>query len=110
MSILIGLSIAIVFALGTWQILQRDIIRIIVGFALQSLAVNLLIITAGALPGLRAPFAAAGNQSTDPLVQALVLTAIVIFLGVFILLLVIAYRLFEEYGSLEVDDYKDLKE
>lgn len=110
MNLFVGTCIAVVFAIGTWQILRRDIIQIIIGFALQSLAVNLLIMSAGALPGLRAPFAAAGNQSTDPLVQALVLTAIVIFLGVFILLLVIAYRLFETYGSLDVDDFKELKQ
>lgn len=110
MNLIVGVCIAIVFALGTFQILRRDIIRLIIGFALQSIAINLLIISAGNLPGGRAPFADRANQAADPLVQAMVLTAVVIFLGAFSLLLATAYRLFEEYGTLEIDEMKDLRE
>ena len=110
MNLVVGVCLAIVFAVGTFQILRKDIIRLIIGFALQSISVNLLIISAGNLPGGRAPFAGSAEQAVDPLVQAMVLTAIVIFLGAFSLLLAAAYRLFEEYHSLEIDEMKDLKE
>ena len=110
MNLAVGVCLAIVFAVGTFQILRRDIIRVIIGFALQSIAINLLIISAGNLPGTRAPFADSGARAVDPLVQAMVLTAVVIFLGAFSLLLATAYRLFEEYDSLEVDEMRDLRE
>ena len=110
MNLVVGACLSIVFAIGTFQILRRDIIRLIIGFALQSIAINLLIISAGNLPGTRAPFAGSAEHAVDPLVQAMVLTAIVIFLGAFSFLLATAYRLFEEFHSLEVDEMKDLKE
>ena len=45
---LLSLTIAILFGIGTYLILRRDIIRIIIGFSILSHAVNLLIVSVGA--------------------------------------------------------------
>jgi multisubunit Na+/H+ antiporter MnhC subunit len=49
------------------------------------------------------------NKITDPLPQALVLTAIVIGLGVTALMLTYAMKLHKERGTLEIGSYEDLK-
>jgi multicomponent Na+:H+ antiporter subunit C len=49
-----------------------------------------------------APVAPGGSTPTDPLVQALVLTAIVIGFGTTALALVLTYRVYEEHGTIDV--------
>jgi multicomponent Na+:H+ antiporter subunit C len=46
---------------------------------------------------------------TDPLVQALILTAIVISFGVTALLLVVAYRAHQEHITDDLDELKELR-
>jgi multicomponent Na+:H+ antiporter subunit C len=110
MEILTAFAIGLTFAVGLFQILRRNVIRAAMGLMLLANAVNLFLLTTGAVWGEKAPYVgmAAGLQS-DALPQALILTAIVISLGttafVLAMLLVIARR----YETCDADDVTGLK-
>lgn len=75
----LALSIGLLAAAGVFLVLQRGMIRIILGFVLLTHAVNLLIIAAGGVARRDAPFFGTDTtQAADALPQAFVLTAIVI--------------------------------
>lgn len=95
---------------------NRDILRMIVSFTIASTGVNVVLVSVGYLPERSAPIldeavpvAEAATRITDPVPQALVLTAIVIGLGVTALMLAYAYRLFRARGSLDISDFTELK-
>lgn len=89
--------VGILFATGTYMLLQRSPIRLILGLGLLTHGVNLLLFSTGGLRrGLppiiedKATFQGDISAFVDPLPQALILTAIVISFGVtaFIVVLV----------------------
>ena len=99
---------ALLFALGTYLLLQRKLSRIIVGLGLIGHGANVLFVNSGrrGLP----PIVGQGDPSdfADPLPQALVLTAIVISFGTTALLLALAYRSWLLTSDDEVaDDIED---
>ena len=92
------------FALGTFLVLRRDVVRVVWGVVIVSQAANVYLVTMGGFGG-RAPignFVGGGTLPTDPVVQALVLTAIVIGFGTTALALVLTYRVYEEHGTIDV--------
>ena len=92
MTILVAATAAALFAIGTYLVLQRKLGRIIIGLGLLTHGANLLLITSGhrGTPPIVGTGDAAGFS--DPLPQALALTAIVITFAVTTLLLAFAYR------------------
>ncbi|MBK5224872.1 MAG: NADH-quinone oxidoreductase subunit K [Acidimicrobiia bacterium] len=92
MTVLLAATAAALFAIGTYLILQRQLSRIIIGLGLITHGANLLLITSGRRG--RAPLVGEADPSlmSDPLPQALALTAIVITFAVTTLLLALAYR------------------
>lgn len=83
----LALSIGLLAAAGVFLVLQRGMIRIILGFVLLTHAVNLLIIAAGGVGRRDAPFIGGDiSQAADPLPQAFVLTAIVIAFAITVVL------------------------
>ena len=95
---------------------NRNILRMIVAFAVANTGVNLVLVAVGYMNGRTAPIldaavpvAEAAQRIIDPVPQALVLTAIVIGLGVTALMLAYAYRLFTTKGSLDISKYTELK-
>lgn len=92
MTILLAAVAALLFAIGTYLILQRKLSRIIIGLGLLTHGANVLLITSGRRGD--APLIREGSLSSlsDPLPQALVLTAIVITFGVTTFLLALAFR------------------
>jgi multicomponent Na+:H+ antiporter subunit C len=95
---------------------NRNILRMIVAFAVANTGVNLVLVAVGFIDGRTAPIlndavpvAEAGARIIDPVPQALVLTAIVIGVGVTALMLAYAYRLFKTRGTLDISRYTDLK-
>ena len=95
---------------------NRNILRMIVAFAVANSGVNLVLVAVGYMAGRTAPIlneavpvAEAGARIIDPVPQALVLTAIVIGVGVTALMLAYAYRLFSTRGTLDISKYTDLK-
>ena len=95
---------------------NRNILRMIVAFAVANTGVNLVLVAVGYMAGRTAPIlnqagpvAEATTRIIDPVPQALVLTAIVIGVGVTALMLAYAYKLFKTKGTLDISQYTDLK-
>ncbi|MCL2862515.1 MAG: NADH-quinone oxidoreductase subunit K [Methanimicrococcus sp.] len=134
--VLTALTISLLFGIGVYMILRRDIMKIVVGFCLISHSVNLTIVTSGIFTGplvailtdsvnehagfifaddfaggVLSPVITGAADSvnySDPLTQALVLTAIVISFATTAILLTLAYRISEEYGTTDVDELRRL--
>jgi multicomponent Na+:H+ antiporter subunit C len=105
MTLLLSLAVAVLFGSGAYLLLKPDLVRVVVGVVLISNAANLFIMAAGLTKG-SAPIwpLPAGETISDPLVQAMTLTAIVITFGVSALLLSIVYRVYTSHLSLDLDD------
>ncbi|WP_101844360.1 Na(+)/H(+) antiporter subunit C [Halobacillus sp. Marseille-P3879] len=93
MEIVMSVLAGILFTTGVYNLLQKQLLRIVIGTALISHGAHLFILTMGELKRGAPPILTDGiEQYTDPLPQALILTSIVISFGVTSLLLVLAYR------------------
>ena len=104
MTVYAALVIAVVFASGTFLLLQRDLTRVVVGIILVSNSAVLFIISAGLRRGA-APILPLGDEgASDPLVQAMALTALVIGFGVAALLLAMVYRLYTTHGTVDLEE------
>lgn len=82
---------AILFACGVYAMLERSLTRVLIGFLLLGNATNLLLLIVMGVPG-NAPFFGTNGDLSDPLPQALTLTAIVITFAVSAFLLALIYR------------------
>lgn len=92
MSVALAFTAAALFGIGTYLVLQHTLTRILIGLALITHGANVLLVGAGSRG--RPPLIGTGEPEgfSDPLPQALALTAIVISFGVSALLLALAYR------------------
>ncbi len=105
---LLASAIGVFAADGLWLILRTRSFDVILGLTLLSYAVNLFLFAAGRLNPGRTPLLKEGvapllANYTDPLPQALVLTAIVISMAMTALLLVMALRARAAHGSDHID-------
>ncbi|MDL5155339.1 Na(+)/H(+) antiporter subunit C [Actinomycetospora termitidis] len=92
-SFLLLALIAILYTCGVYLLLDRSLTRVLLGVLVLGNATNLLVISAGGPFGAAALVGRAPESAmSDALVQALVLTAIVITLGVAAFLLSIIHR------------------
>jgi multicomponent Na+:H+ antiporter subunit C len=105
MSWVIALTAGVLFAAGVYLILEKLLSRIIVGLGLIAHAANLVLLGSGGKPAAP-PIVEEGSTGpfSDPLEQALVLTAIVITFGITAFLLALAFRFWTDQGSDEVED------
>lgn len=107
----------LVILAGLWAIMTRkDLIRIIIGFSIFDTGLHIVMVALSYVKGGTAPILdsqalkeQAIDRITDPVPQALVLTAIVIGLGVTALMLAFAMKMHKEKGSLDIANFKDLK-
>ncbi len=93
-SVTAALVVAVLFGTGVYLLLGRTLSRIILGLVLMAHAANLLLMVVGGRAG-SAPLLGeigSGDAVSDPLPQALALTAIVISFGMTAFLLALAYR------------------
>ncbi|WP_211289388.1 Na(+)/H(+) antiporter subunit C [Luteimicrobium subarcticum] len=99
------LAIGVLVATGVYLMLERSLTRVLIGFILLGNGVNLLLLVAGGAAG-GAPIVGETpvGKMSDPLVQALILTAIVITLGLTAFILAMAYRSWQLHGHDEVQD------
>lgn len=108
-SIVMLAVMATLYACGVYLLLERSMTRVLLGFLLVGNATNLLIlITAGKVGS--APIVADGvapEDMTDPLPQALILTAIVITFGVSAFLMALIYRSWRLAREDSVEDDAD---
>lgn len=100
----LALAVGVLFATGTWMVMQRTLTRVILGIALVSHGVNLLLIYAGGPPGTPPFIGLDEGVLSDSLSQAMILTAIVIAFGLTGFLLALAYRSWLLTGHDEVED------
>lgn len=110
-NIVLALVAGVLVACGIYLLSERPLSRILMGVILVSNGVNILFLIAGGPSALPA-FIGGGDPSamTDPLPQAMVLTAIVITMGVSAFVMTMAYRSFQLSGHDEVrDDVEDTR-
>jgi multicomponent Na+:H+ antiporter subunit C len=89
---------------GVYLVLERSLTRVLVGLVMLGNGVNLLFLVSSG-PAGRAPIVGDDpSRMSDPLPQALVLTAIVISLGTTAFLLAMAYRSWQLTGHDDVQD------
>jgi multicomponent Na+:H+ antiporter subunit C len=110
-NLILSLVIAALFGCGAYLVLKHDLIRVAAGMVLISNAANLFIMSAGLTTGGPPIYPLpAGEPVSDPLVQAMTLTAIVIGFGVSALLLTLVYRVYTSHLSLDLDDLSTAEE
>ncbi len=101
MTLLVSLCVAVIFGSAAYLMLKRDLIRVITGMILLGNAANLFIMAAGLRQG-SAPFVGSASETSDSLVQAMTLTAIVISFGVATLVLSLVYRVYDSHHSVDL--------
>jgi multicomponent Na+:H+ antiporter subunit C len=116
MSVNLGLLvvIAVLIAAGAYLLMERSLVRMLLGLLLAGNGINLLILVlAGGMgnPPIMGRSSEARPRDADALAQAMVLTAIVITMGVAAFILSLVYRLFvlnRDDDDVE-DDTEDVK-
>ena len=92
-TIVLPVMIGGLYAAGVYLLLDRSLTRVLLGFVLMGNAVNLLLLSTGGEAG-DAPIVGYSENAemSDPLPQALILTAIVITFGVCAFVLAMIHR------------------
>ena len=86
----------IFFGLGLYCILRkRNIIKMIIGVVITQYAISLFFMLL---------------SYADPIPQAVVMTSIVVSLSMVIVLIALAIRIYEKYGTFDITQIKDLRE
>ncbi|MCV6967440.1 NADH-quinone oxidoreductase subunit K [Mycobacterium intermedium] len=95
---------AVLFGGGAYLLLQRDLVRMVVGVALVSQAAVVALIGASLTRGQAPISPEAGGPVSDPLPQALMLTALVIGLATLALLLALVHRAVVVFRTAQSDE------
>ena len=106
MEIIVSITVGLLVAIGIWMLLDRGLLRVVLGIVVLGNGVNLAVFSAGRLDGRAAAFvteAGAPALAANPLPQALVLTAIVIGFALFVFALAVLKRSWELHGNVETD-------
>lgn len=106
----LAITVGVLFACGIYLMMQRTIVKLLIGIALLSNAANLVFFTSAGLRRGVPPLIAEGEKMppaghADPLAQALILTAIVIGFGMLAFSAALAHR---TYQSTQTDNLDDL--
>jgi multicomponent Na+:H+ antiporter subunit C len=104
-NLVMALTVGVLYAVGFYLMLQRSLMRVLLGVVVLGHGTNLLLQLAGGPPG-RVPIVGNSPPDTfaDPLPQALALTAVVITFALTTFLLALGYRSFTLVGHDEVQD------
>ena len=104
MELLVALAIGTLTASGIYLMLRQRSFPVILGLSLLSYAVNIFIFSTGRLaPGLPPIIASGAVGYTDPLPQALVLTAIVISFAMTAVIVIMALGAYLHAGDDRMD-------
>jgi len=103
MEALLASGIGVMTAAGIYLLLRARTFPVVLGLTMISYAVNLTLFASGGLELASAPIVNGAKTYTDPLPQALVLTAIVIGFAMTAFVLVLALRARQETGTDHVD-------
>lgn len=97
----------ILVTVATYLLLSRNLIQVILGAAVLTHAVHLLLMTMGGFRGESVPIIEGGTRSfVDALPQALILTSIVINFAVTAFFLVLSYQV---YKRTRTDDLNEMR-
>ncbi|SFD14725.1 multicomponent K+:H+ antiporter subunit C [Thiohalospira halophila DSM 15071] len=103
MEILVAIAIGCLVASGVYLMLRGRTFPVVLGLTLLSYGVNLFLFAAGRLTEDAPALIHGDGPYTDPLPQALVLTAIVIGFGMTAFLVILAIRAYGDHDSDRVD-------
>ena len=103
-NLVLVVTIGVLFAAGVYLLLERSLSRVLIGVILIGNGANLLFLVAGGAAGRPPIVGDTDEPMSDPLPQAMVLTAIVITLGMTAFLLALAYRSWQLHRHDEVQD------
>jgi len=130
MNDLFAITTGIMFALGVFQLLRRDLIKVALGYYVLFAGVNLFLLAVGVYDGEVPAYVYPDNehyeeaqvyldegyniaegtpQPSDPLVQALILTAIVISFGSYALLLGLINGAANRFQTVDADEVDTLQ-
>ena len=104
MEFLVASAIGILTAAGLYLVLRLRTFPVILGMSLLTYAVNVFLFASGRLVVGAPPILTDATRYTDPLPQALVLTAIVISFGMTAVVVMIALGAFLGANTDEVND------
>lgn len=99
----------ILFGIGfTMLLLHRNLIKKIMGMNIMDTAIYLFLAAKGYIKGRMVPIIVDGIQDAavyiNPVPSGLVLTGIVVSVSTTALMLALTIRLYERYGSLDLDE------
>lgn len=106
MTLPLSISVAVLFAAGSFMLMRRSFVKIVIGLAMLGHGANLLIFTSGSPVRGRPPLVPEGAEMiepgtpyTDPIPPALILTAIVIGFGIVSYTIVLLKRTYRDLGT-----------
>ena len=108
METLVAFTVGVMAAGSVYLLLSHNLVRVLFGLILLSNAANFVIFAAGGMSEGLPPLIGRGESVlmepySNPLPQALILTAIVISFGLLAFALVLVYRGYQELGTLDSD-------
>jgi multicomponent Na+:H+ antiporter subunit C len=114
---IIYLAISIMFFIGIYGMMaKKNIIKMIIGVNIIGYAVNLFFIVLGYKNNGIQPILVPGvsieefvEKAVNPIPQALVLTSIVIDLSTICFLAALSIRIYEKYGTFDLEKIRRLK-
>lgn len=105
---LVATAVGVLSAAGIYLVLRARTFPVVLGLAFMSYAINVFLFASGRLVINQPPIWGKDVAAyTDPLPQALVLTAIVIAFGMTALVVVLALRAYLETGTDQIDGLAD---
>lgn len=101
----------ILMAASVYLMLSRNLVKFLFGLILNTSAVNLLVFNSGGLTRSNAPFLTLEglpgySRMANSVPQALILTAIVISFALLACALVMAYRAYQELGTVDTHEMR----
>jgi len=109
MEFLYALAVGVLFAIGIFQMLRRNVIRSVIGLVILANAINLFLMSTGAYRGVVPAYTNLSGVRSDALPQALILTAIVISMGGTAFILSMLYIISARYKTSDMDEISGLK-
>jgi multicomponent Na+:H+ antiporter subunit C len=99
-----ALTASVLFGTGAYLVLSRDLVRVVLGVVMISQAAVLTMMASALTRGVAPILPTPSGILSDPLSQAMALTALVIGMAVTALLLALVLRVVHAYRSRELDE------
>src|SRR5690554_4521984 len=109
MELLLAITIGLLYAAGIYMVLRRSLVKLITGIMLTGNGVNFLIFLLGRITKGSTPIIPANSDTfleaySDPVPQALILTAIVISFGLQAFAIVLIKRVYKVVNTDDIDE------